>query len=144
MKRIILIAAILTAGLICNAQYNYYNPYIDAAIASVIISETDEMYKLDNIRFDENAIRQNPDAWANYMNYLEFDADYNKKIKTYGTIAWVGLGVAFTSLIPLCMDLGYDYDDPRSDLAIDWGISLLCVGGVAFTCRTIRLGRSIR
>ena len=52
MKRLILTLTLLTIGFICNAQYNpYYNPYLYAAIAA----ETDDTYRLNNIRFDENA-----------------------------------------------------------------------------------------
>lgn len=124
MKRIILIAVVLTTGFICKAQYNYYNPYAYAAIAA----ETDEIYRLNNIRFDEDAIRQNPKAWNAYLNYLNINSEYVKKSKTFSTVSWVGLGVMCTSLIPMCLD--YDYDDPRGDSALDWGLGLLCAGGV--------------
>ncbi|HCS88271.1 MAG TPA: hypothetical protein DIW30_07760 [Bacteroidales bacterium] len=125
MKRIILITVILTASFVSKAQYNSnYNPYLYAAIAA----ETDDTYRLNNIRFDENAIRQNPRAWATYLNYLKTNKKYAQKSKTYSTIAWVGAGVSCVSLIPLCLD--YDYADPRSDVAFDCGIGLLCAGAI--------------
>lgn len=132
MKRIILIAIILMPGFICKAQYNtYYNPYYDPYTYAAVAAETDETYRLNNIRFDENAIRQNPKAWDAYLNYLETNTKYVKKNKTYSTIAWTGLGVSCASLIPVCLYAGYDYDDPRSDVALGCGIGLLCAGGIA-------------
>lgn len=119
MKNMILILALLTIGVISNAQYNpYYNPYLYASIAA----ETDETYRLNNIRFDENAIRQNPDAWNSYQNYLSINADYLKKYRTYSIVGWSGIGIMCVSLIPM---LSSD-----SDSSLAWGLGLLGAGTI--------------
>ena len=119
MKHLILTLTLITVGVICNAQYNpYYNPYLYAAIAS----ETDDTYRLNNIRFDENAIKQNPEAWNSYLNYLSIDADYSKKYRTYSIVGWSGVGIMFASLIPL---LSSD-----SDSSLAWGCGLLGAGTI--------------
>ena len=66
MKRFIILFSILFFGLVAKAQYNNFNPYLYAAISA----ETDDTYRLNNIRFDENAIRENPEAWRAYNHYL--------------------------------------------------------------------------
>lgn len=126
MKRIILIAVTFAICFICKAQYNYFNPYLYSAIAAETAVETYDTYKLNSIRFDENLLRQNSEVWGTYKKYLQIDADYAKKSKVYSAISWVGLGVTCVSLIPMCLD----FDGPKGDAALDWGIGLLCVGGV--------------
>lgn len=112
MKHIILTLILLSVGIICKAQYRtYYNPYLYAAIAA----ETNETYKLNNIRFDENAIKQNPEAWKNYMNYLKIDADYSKKYRTYSIIGLAGVGIMLVSTIPF-------FNDSDSSLTLDCGL----------------------
>ena len=119
MKRLILTLTLLTIGFICNAQYNpYYNPYLYAAIAA----ETDDTYRLNNIRFDENAIKQNPEAWDNYLNYLSINANYSKTYRTYSIVGWSGVGIMLASLIPL---LSSD-----SDSSLAWGCGLLGAGTI--------------
>ncbi len=131
MKRLILTTVILTMGFICKAQYNtYYNPYLSASIAAGAFAETNDSYQLDNIRFDENAICKNPSACASYKRYLEIENGILKKEKIYEGVIWGGVGVICSSLIPICMCLDYDYDDPRSDTAINWSIGLLSGGSV--------------
>lgn len=119
MKRLILTLTLLTIGFICNAQYNpYYNPYLYAAIAA----ETDDTYRLNNIGFDENAIKQNPEAWDNYLNYLSINANYSKTYRTYSIVGWSGVGIMLASLIPL---LSSD-----SDSSLAWGCGLLGAGTI--------------
>lgn len=128
MKRIVLIIIFWgICSFYCIAQYNNnYTPF-DYAIAAAM---TDEVYKLNNIRFDENALSQNPEAWNEYQKYLRIDSYYAKKSKTYNTIGWIGVGVTCTSLIPLIQYCNYDYDDPRQDAALGWSVGLLCAGGI--------------
>ena len=70
MKRIILImvAVLLLGNVCCRAQYNYYYSPHDYAVAA---AEANETYRLRNIRFDENALKKNPEAWQAYQNYLQ-------------------------------------------------------------------------
>ena len=74
MRRLALLSALLVFGYTyCMAQYNYYyNPY-DYAVAA---AETNEIYRLNNIQFDENALRQNQEAWRAYLDYLEINEYY--------------------------------------------------------------------
>lgn len=129
MKRLILISVLFGVfSICCKAQYNSnYTPF-DYAIAAAM---TDEIYKLNNIRFDENALSRNPEAWAAYQKYLGINSYYAKKSKTYNTIGWIGVGVTCSSLIPLLLYCDYDYDDPRGDSALGWSVGLLSVGGIA-------------
>lgn len=126
MKRFIILFSILFFGFVAKAQYNNFNPYLYAAISA----ETDDTYRLNNIRFDENAIRENPDAWRAYNNYLSLNAEYLKKNKIYSAIGWSGLGIMCLSVIPMLMPSSYDYDDPRSDNLLYTGLGMLCVGTV--------------
>lgn len=123
MKRFIILFSILFFGLAAKAQYNNFNPYLYAAISA----ETDDTYRLNNIRFDENAIRQNPDAWRAYNNYLSLNAEFAHKNKIYNAIGWSGLGIMCLSLIPI---YAYDYDDPRSDTNFAIGMGMLTIGGI--------------
>lgn len=137
-----MLAVLLTAYLICNAQYNnYFNPYLYAAITT----GTDEVYRLNNIRFDENAIKQNPKAWDSYLKYMDINKNLSKKSNTYGIISCVGLSVICSSFIPTLLSLRYDYDDPRSDAALNWGLGLLCVGSatslIGGICWAVQLDR---
>lgn len=127
MRRILLLSALLLLGCTCcMAQYNdYYNPY-DYAVAA---AETNEIYRLNNIRFDENALSRNPEAWAAYQDYLEINEYYANKSKTYNTVAWIGAGVACLSLIPLLVS--GDSAGPGSDAALGWSAGLLSAGGIA-------------
>lgn len=127
MKQIILTIFLILIGTIAKAQYYNYNPYLYAAAAA----ETNETYQLNNIRFDEKAIIKNPKAWNAYNNYLSLNAEYAKKYRVYSAIGWSGIGVACVSLIPLCIEAGYDYDDPRSDTTFAIGMSILSVGTIA-------------
>ncbi len=113
--------------LISKAQYNYSNLGLYAAIAA----EIDDTYRLNNIRFDESAIVENPEAWRAYGNYLSLDVEYMKKSKMYSAIGWTGVGVACLSLIPICVSNAYDYNGSRSDAVFGVGIGLCCAGGIA-------------
>ena len=129
MKRFILISLLLLIGVVAKAQYNNFNPYLYAAISA----EADDTYRLNNIRFDENAIRQNPEAWHTYNNYLSLNAEYLKKNKIYNALGWSGLGIMCLSCIPLLMPLSYDYNDPRSDTLLYTGLGLLSAGTIVST-----------
>lgn len=123
-----MILIIISSSFVSYAQYNkYYSPYAYAAAAA----EVDETQKLNNIRFDTRALAANPEVWANYKSYLDRESKYLKKAKPYEIICLSGLGVSLTGLIPLFVDMSYDYDDPRSDAALGWSIGLFSAGGVA-------------
>lgn len=129
MKRYFLIILILiSSSFVSFAQFHkYYSPYAYAAAAA----EVDETQKLNNIRFDARALADNPEVWANYRSYLDRQSKYLKQSKPYEIVFWSGLGVACTGLIPLFVQMDYDYDDPRSDAALGWSIGLLSAGSVA-------------
>ncbi len=113
---------LLTIGFTCKAQYNtYYNPYLYAALAA----ETNETNKLNNIWFDENAIKQNPETWVNYMDYLKINEKHTKKYKNYSIVGWTGVGIMCVSLIPLCKSI-YEYNDSL----LAWGYGLLGAGTI--------------
>lgn len=132
MKNLILILTLLTFCFISNAQYNpYYNPYLYAAIAA----ETEDTYRLNNIRFDENAIKQNPDAWNSYLNYQSINAIYLKKYRAYSIVGWSGVGIMCASLIPM---LSSD-----SDSSLAWGLGLLGAGTIVSSVGLIGLAIQI-
>lgn len=126
MKRVILIISLSIIGIVVKAQYNNFNPYLYAAI----LAETDDTYRLNNIRFDENAIMRNPEAWSAYNKYLALNKEYTKKNKVYSIIGWSGIGIMGISVIPMLMPLTYDYDDPRGDRDLYIGLGLLSAGTI--------------
>lgn len=129
MNHLFLTLTLLTFCFISKAQYNpYFNPYLYASIAA----ETDETYRLNNIRFDENAIKQNPEVWKNYLNYLNINNDYSKKYRTYSIVGWTGVGMMLVSLIPLY------YSD-----SLGWGVGLLGVGTIVSSVGLIGLAVQI-
>lgn len=121
MKRFILVISMLLMGLMAKAQYHHYNPYLYAAIAA----ETDDTYRLNNIRFDEYAIMQNPTAWRAYKEYQSRDLEYFKKRRAYNAVAWTGLGVMGASLIPLAVAAGSENDN-----AMIAGVTMCGVGTI--------------
>ena len=46
---------------------------------------------------------------------------------------FTGLGIMASSIIPLCIEGGYAYDDPRADTTLAWEIGLLGAGTVVGT-----------
>lgn len=128
MKRFILIIFMLLMGLTAKAQYA--NPYLYAAIAAEANAEANDTHMLNNIRFDERALMQNPEAWTAYNKYQSLNAEYYRKNKIYSALGWSGLGIATVSLIPMCTSLKYDYDDPRGDRDLYIGLGLLSAGTI--------------
>jgi hypothetical protein len=122
MKRFVLIISLFLLGLTAKAQYHHYNPYLYASIAA----ETDDTYRLNNIRFDEYALMQNPSAWSAYKDYLSWNEAYLKKRKIYNAVAWTGLGVMGASLIPTMASV----DSPNDGMMI-LGIGMLGAGTIA-------------
>lgn len=118
MKQFFLIAALVFLTVTCKAQYIPYNTY-QYAQATVDAIDT---YRLNNIRFDENALRENPDVWNRYMNYVRTNNYYVKRATTYGIIGLTGIGVVCISLIPL-------YTQCNNWEA--WTIGLMSAGGIA-------------
>lgn len=126
MKRLILVIFSLTLALTTHAQYNTFTPYLYAAVSA----EADETIMLNNIRFDERAIKQNPEAWSAYNNYLSLNAEYYKKNKIYNALGWSGLGIVCISLVPMFTSSRYDYDDPRGERDLYIGLGLLSAGAI--------------
>lgn len=122
MKRIILImvAVLLLGNVCCRAQYNYYYSPHDYAVAA---AEVDEAYRLRNIQFDENALRQNPEAWQAYQNYLQVNEYYADRRDTYSTVMWIGAGVVCLAAIPVAVS-----HDP---VAAGLSVGLMSAGAVA-------------
>lgn len=126
MKRLVFIIFLSLIGIAVKAQYHNFNPYLYASVSA----ETYDTYRLNNIRFDERAIMQNPEAWSAYNNYLSLNAEYYKKNKIYNALGWSGLGIACISLVPMFTSLRYDYDDPRGDRDLNIGLGLLSAGTI--------------
>ncbi|MBP3382715.1 MAG: hypothetical protein J6K78_02265 [Tidjanibacter sp.] len=126
MKRLFLFTLILLTSGICKAQYRSdNNSYAQAAYWAAVVAESNETRMLNNIRFDYNAIRKNPAALSYYNNYVSLNEEYLKKYNTYTWVALGGVGVMCSSLIPLIKSLSYEYDDPRSDTAVEWGLGIM-------------------
>ena len=146
MKRIILVLSILFIGFSAKAQFHYYNPYLYAAYSAEANAEAIDSRQLNNVRFDENAIKQNPEAWAKYNDYLALNADYAKKLRAYNIVGWTGVGAMCLSLIPSCVALGYETNDFRYDVSMGVGLTLLsagaitsCVGLIGATVQTSKI-----
>lgn len=130
MKHLVFLFILLWIPTLGKAQYiNTYNPYLTAALTAEAIDNK----KLDNIRFDPEAINQNLAAWETYQTYLDQVQKLNKKNKIYTALAYSGLGIMTVSLIPIFMESSYAVGDPRSDAAFAWGIGLLSTGAVVGT-----------
>ena len=130
VKHLVFLFSLLLIPALGKAQYNNtYNPYLAAALTAEAVNNK----HLDNIRFDPNALMQNPEVWEAYQTYLGQVKQLNKKDKIYTTFAYSGLGIMAVSLIPIFMESSYSYDDPRSDAAFAWGIGLLSTGAVVGT-----------
>ena len=122
MKRIVLImvTVLLLGNVCCRAQYNYYYSPHDYAVAA---AEANETYRLRNIRFDENALKKNPEAWQAYQNYLQANEYYADRRETYRTVTWIGVGVVCLAAIPVAVS-----HDP---VAVGLSACLMSAGGVA-------------
>lgn len=126
MKRLVVFALLLWSGIVsCNAQYQSNNSYAQAAYWANAVAESNEAKMLDNIRFNYNEIKQNPDALSRYNEYLRLNLETLESYNTFTTIGLVGLGIFGASLIPMAKSLSYDYDDPRYDSSMQWGIGLM-------------------
>ena len=97
MKKFLIIWGLCIFGInTVNAQY--YNPYNTA----VAIAETNEIYQLNNIKFDVNAISKNPIALNEYNCYVERHNTYAKRAKNSLIWGCTGCGVALLGCIPMC------------------------------------------
>lgn len=125
MKRQLLLLAILAINTcLCQAQYyRNYNPYEVA----VITEDVKETRMLNNIRFNEEALKSNAEAWNRYQAYQNEIATYQKESRTYEIITYSGLGIACASLVPMMMG-GNSISSARS--AMYWGTGLLTLGGL--------------
>ena len=135
MKKLVLFLSLLLVSATSMAQYgaksSYYNSYAQAAYLADLVASNNELRMLNNIRFDSNAIRQNPAALSHYQDYLALNSEYLKKYKAYNTVGWIGLGVACVSLVPLLDTLSYEDNDPRYNTSLAWGFGLLGVGTIS-------------
>lgn len=132
MKRLLLfVLLLLVSSGICNAQYRPNHSYARTAYqTAVLFSELNETRMLNNIRFDYNAIRQTPAALSYYNTYVSLNTKYSKKYKTYAWVALGGVGLMCASLIPLIKSTSYEYDDPRSDAAVDLGLGMMATSAI--------------
>ena len=97
MKKFLIICFLCIFGInTVNAQY--YNPY-DTAVA---IAETNEIYQLNNIKFDVNVISKNPIALNEYNCYVERHNTYAQRAKNSLIWGYTGCGVALLGCIPMC------------------------------------------
>ena len=126
MKRFILVAIIILSGVAAKAQYNYFNP----VLYGIATADAVDTYKLNNIRFDESALRTNQEAWSAYNNYVTLNDRYAKTMKAYTITGWSGLGVMCLSLIPTFIALDYNDDDSRGKIPMGVGLGMLCAGTV--------------
>ncbi len=129
MKRLLLFLLLLLPNVAVKAQYTN-NSYAQAAYWANAMAESNETRMLNNIRFNYNEIKQNPDALSRYNEYNALNSKYLKKFNTYATIGLMGLGVFGVSLIPMVASLSYEYDDPRSDTSMEWGIGLMLASSI--------------
>lgn len=112
-----------------KAQYiPYYNPYLVAEHAVDELVEKQHIQALNNIRFDENALRESPEVWNNYLTYQSMQNSYSQKCKKYDIMAFTGLGIEVLSLIPALMYLNCSYDDPM-ELVYDATFWTMLSGG---------------
>ncbi len=73
-KRVILVFAFFFISIVSKAQYNDFNPCVDVSV----LASMNEIYMLDNIGFDVNAIQENPEALSVYKEYLSIEKGYLK------------------------------------------------------------------
>ena len=130
MKRIILVFSILLIGFSAKAQFHHFNPYLYSAYSAHATADAIDSRQLNNIRFDENAIMQNPVAWEKYNEYLSLNADYAEKLRKYNITTWSGVGAMCLSLIPTCVAFAYEPDDVRYDISMSVGMTLLSAGAI--------------
>ena len=128
MKRLFLFTLILLTSGICKAQYRSNNgSFAQAAYLAAAIADSNETRMLNNVRFDYEAIRKNPAALSYYNNSVSLNEEYLKRYNTYTWVTLGGVGVMCLSLVPLIKSLSYEYDDPRSDTTMAWGLGIMGV-----------------
>lgn len=134
-KFLILLISLFICASFTYAQYNpYYNPYSVAEYTANKISENEYIRELNNLRFDENAISENPEVYSNYLNYIQTQKDLNKKIKIYDVVGYSGLGLTVIGLIPLFKGLNCDYNDPNEET---YYVTSSCLIGCGLIMTTI-------
>lgn len=129
MKKLIIIVTLLLCRIALKAQYNpYYNPYRAAEIAGESIAKNEQIRQLNNVRFDEDAIKQNPAAYEEYLNFLARDTEYDQKRSGWYTAAFIGLGLELAGAIPVLIGSNMDYNDPQGEKLMSVGIGVMSVG----------------
>lgn len=124
MKKLLSVLVLLLCGLALKAQYSpYYNPYMAAEIAGESIAKNEQIRQLNNVRFDEKALKENPVAWGEYCNYLNRNKEYDQKSDVWSFTLYMGLGLSAISLIPI-LSANHSNSDSLTNLGIG-----LCAGG---------------
>lgn len=126
MKKLVFaIILMLGAGVICNAQfhYGYHEHYTPDDYARANIRAMED-YQLDNIRFDEDALKQNPNVWNNYLKYTELQEKYSNKSKGYSIAFWAGFAAISLGGLAIGTSAG-------SDLGSSLGAGLILAGSTA-------------
>lgn len=113
-------------GAVCSAQFHHHHPHHHHYPTPYEIAMAQENHMLSNIRFDEDKLQENPEAWAKYQSYLAANEAASLKMKPYVASCWVGLGFMAASAIPL-----NSYSGRGSESSLMIGQGLLAVGTVA-------------
>ena len=124
MKKYLLLLVFFSVCTVCRAQY-YYNP--------VVVTGDDETTKLNNIRFDVDAIGSNDAAYARYVEYSDKERSYARRRTFWSAVGWTGFGVSCASLIPMFKELDLPSGDPRSEQLLDRSLGL-ALGGLGAIC----------
>lgn len=104
MKRFIVSLIFIMLSISGFAQYSNYHYYTYGY---------DEVQELNNITFNVNMFKHDKKIYNEYLDYRYYENLYFRKQHKYEIAGYVGLGMTCASLIPLCIGLGMDYDNPN-------------------------------
>ncbi|MBO7257087.1 MAG: hypothetical protein J6V04_07165 [Bacteroidales bacterium] len=123
MRKLLIILTLMTIGTAyCHAQY--FGSYSYTQVAEGISKQ----YKLNSVTFNEDEIRNNPDSWAYYLEYLEKQNSNRQEMRKYSIAAFSGLGAMCISAIPFCIN--YSDNTNAKNIAHYCGYGLLTAGGI--------------
>lgn len=102
MRKTILTVLMTGICFCCNAQFHHHHDdnYTAQEVARATVNAIED-YNLNNTMFNENALKQNPEVWANYQIYRNLQDSYNRKSKFYKILGWSGMGTLAISGITL-------------------------------------------
>lgn len=104
MKRFIISLIFIIFSISVFAQYNNYHYYTYGY---------DEVQELNNITFNTNMFKHDPKIYNEYLDYCYYKNLYFKKQHKYEIVGYVGLGTTLISLIPMCIGLGMNSNNPN-------------------------------